>query len=446
MGVILLYILILLTAVSTLFQSWVGVVAYYTLSLWYPQIIWYYIFGNIRVVFIVSLVTIASFVKDLLLGKVKLNILKEKQNIYMLILWLSLFVSFFFSPYGSERSEISTFSSSYLISNYSNIFIFYFISIFLIDTREQFHFLILVFVVTTLYYIYWANNMYFSGGMRRARLAGPGGFVADGDLVGGPYTDENTFAMLFVAGIPFLYFMGNYYKNFFLKYFLWGCIPAGWHAIFLTGSLGGLIGLGFVTGFIALRSKRKLFLVGVPIALLVAFFWQGGLFVHERLQQVEVISDAGEISTAQQRIEAWKAGIGMLIDHPITGVGLGRFVRAYPLYSDTNPHVAHNTFFQFASEAGLLAGAMYLLLFYNIICSYLKQIKLNPADFDELYLAARESIMGGAMGFFICATFLNLATFEVFYYLLVLNMVQNRLVKQPLAIIGSREPELEFAR
>ena len=355
----------------------------------------------------------------------------------MAILWLALITSYIFSPYGVSYARDRVANSWYLLSMFSKIFLFYFISVLLINNQKKYHYLIIVFLVTIEYYIFWANHQYLSGQMYvySPRLSGPG--------LWGIYGDENAFAMLFVMGIPFLYFMGNYYKKKVIKYILWGSIPFGWHAIFLTGSLGGLIGLSVITLFIALRSKRRSFLVAIPTALLIAFLYQGGDFLIKR---VERASRGGitQQSTAQTRFDSWKVGLEMLLEHPVTGVGIGNFLPIYPKYSDTKAHVAHNTFLQFASESGILAGLMYLVICLNLFRSYLRQIKQDNKDIDPFFLAARESIAGGMAGFFVCALFLNLAAYETLYYLLVLNLAQNRLVRSAPANLSHTQSQLEL--
>ena len=259
MAEILLKIILAATFGAALVRSWVGVAAYYTLSLWYPQLIWYWAFGTLRSSLIVSIATILGFGKEVFLGKVDFLTIFKRQNIYIILLWISIVISYLFSPIEQGRTDNVMLSGSYLFAYFNRIFFFYFISVLLIDTKEKLHYLIICFLVVILYYIYWSNEKYLSGGMLygpRLRGPGPEGEEWTGQG-GGPYTDENCFAMLFVMGIPFLFFMANYYKNILIKGLLWGAIPFAWHSIFLTGSQGGLVGVGVVTVFIALRSDRK---------------------------------------------------------------------------------------------------------------------------------------------------------------------------------------------
>lgn len=148
------------------------------------------------------------------------------------------------------------------------IFIFYFLSLFEIDNLKKTKILIWVFSLSTIYLIYWANNQYFSGNWHQfsmGRLMGPASI--DGGAI---YKDENAFAMLFVTGLPFIYYLSLDLKSKLLRYASWLVILFGWHAIFLTGSRGGLVGLGAVILSVVFLSQKKL--LAIPVLLLFWFF------------------------------------------------------------------------------------------------------------------------------------------------------------------------------
>jgi len=410
---------------ASLIKPWIGVLAYYMLALFVPAAMWPWVFKDTRVSFYIALATILGFILFTFGKKIDFTVLKSKQNLYLFILWFFLVISYFFSPYGATENSGIMFDPKYLLTNMTKVILFYYIAILLIDNKQKYHFLIMIILATATYFIYWGNMQYFTGELTRLGtlgLTGPG-FAG----ISSVYTDENAFAMFFVMSIPFLYFMGDYYNNKIIKYFLWFLIPWAWHAIFLTGSRGGLIGLGIVTLFIAIRSKKKILMIVIPILLILAFVFQAGGYMQKKSTMILNIEGEG---SAQSRLHAWDAALKMTIDHPITGVGLGNFMSAFRDYSDKEGKiiVTHNSVLQFASEAGIFAGLMFLLLCFGLFTDYWKHLKLKSKDTDPFFVATRESIMGSLAGFFVCAQFLNLATYETFYYLLVLNTVQNRLV------------------
>ena len=65
------------------------------------------------------------------------------------------------------------------------------------------------------------------------------------------------------------------------------------------------------------------------------------------------------------RYKLWDAGFRMWLDHPITGVGIGRFPYELPYYArGIPPHylhlVAHSTYVQLLSETGIVGLALWL--------------------------------------------------------------------------------------
>ncbi len=427
---ILLYSLITITAVLTIARPWIGVIAYYVLALFYPQIIWPWIFYGIRVNFIISIITIVAFLKDLVFKGFNFSVLKSKQSILVLLLWLSIINSYLNNPYGPNNTDVIIYNSQYLFSIFNKIFLFYFISICLVKSKLHLHLLLIVLMGTVLYFTYYANMTHLSGQFH-GRLPGPG--------VGGVYSDENVFAMIFIVAIPVFYFFGNYYKNWILKFGLWTAIPAAWHAIFLTGSMGGLLSLSVVMAFVALRSKKKIFIVAIPLLFILAFILQAGSYLKQKASQTG--AGVEQVTSAQTRFESWGAGLKMISAHPVTGVGPGNFIRAYSDFSSTRPFVAHNTFVQLAAETGIISGLMYLLLGWSFLSSYFRQRKYDKEDFDPFLLATKESITGAAIGFYASATFLNLATYEILYFLLVAKTLQDKLTIEYILNKTNSQPE-----
>jgi probable O-glycosylation ligase (exosortase A-associated) len=255
--------------------------------------------------------------------------------------------------------------------------------------------------------------MYLSRQMTGARLNGPG----ENSI----YSDENTFSMLFVTGIPFLFYTAQSSKRWYVKCLLLLVVPFAWHAVFLTGSRGGLVGIAAITIVMGLRSKKKILVTGVLASCLIAaFIYQGGYLRKRSTTMVEYEEDG----SAMGRINAWKAGFEMAKDHPLTGVGIGNFMTAYPKYSNTRVRVAHNTIVQLFSETGFLSSLAYLLLFWTVYRQGRKLHKTpTAASLSVVMINIRHATECSLFGFFICSLFLNLGTFEIFYYILIVHAV-----------------------
>jgi putative inorganic carbon (hco3(-)) transporter len=251
----------------------------------------------------------------------------------------------------------------------------------------------------------------------------------------GSYGDENNFAMLFVVVQPLLWYLGQAVKLKWLRWSLWLVVPFTWHAVFLTASRGGLIGLAVTLVLMTLRSKHRALGILLLPAFLVAYQWQAGELMKER---AETIQEYATETSAATRIEAWHAALGMIAAHPVTGVGLASFGVAFPDFSDKKPREAHNTFFQIAAESGLVAGLMYLLLVLGSVIALWRngnRLKKDSAGapYERLYYV-NEAVLCAMCGFVSCALFLSLQMSEIFFCLCALVHVVLLITRQSGAL------------
>ncbi|WP_457570422.1 O-antigen ligase family protein [Desulfovulcanus sp.] len=415
MGKIILYAILLGGGTAALLRPWIGVCLAYLFIILTPHNIWWWNFEGVRPVRWILIPTIIGFIIALSEGKANLDLIKNKRNLYLLTLWLCFVLSYFWGPYIGLSSPYWFHDPKWTFSLVNKIFFLYFIACICIDDERKLKYMMLVMIISVVYLIYWTNAQYLIS-HRYGRIGGP-----TGKYGGGVYSDQNAFAMLFVTGLPLIYYLGWYLKNKFLKYALWLIIPFGWHAIFLTGSRGGLLGAGATILTVAFRSPQKLIgLIIIPL-FIVAYVWQAGSVMKER---AATISQYEQESSAESRINAWKAAMKMIAEHPFVGVGLSAFGAAFQDFSDRKPREAHNTFFQIAAESGLVAGLMYMLVLWRNVADLLRNSRIiiaeNPAKKNDFLYFANEALLASIIGFATCATFLSLQVYEIFYFLCML--------------------------
>lgn len=425
MGRILLLGILLATGCVSIVRPWIGVVCAYMIVILTPQNIWWWNFEEVRPFYWVAIPTMVGFIVAFLRGDLNLGLLKTRINLCIALLWLTIVVSYYFAPYVHVQSPYRWFNPEMVFSNFNKIFLFYFLATVLISDERKLGALALVITVSTIYMIYWANDQFLSG-RAWGRMRGP-----EGILGGGIYGDENAFAMLFVTGLPFIYYLGLYVKRKSARYLLWLIIPFGWHAVFLTGSRGGLVGVAVTLVVGSLRSgKKAVTLLAIPL-FLVAYVWQAGDVMKER---AGTISEYEEEASSRTRLEAWEAARGMILAHPLTGVGVASFGVAFPDFSNNHPRQAHNTFFQMAAEWGILAGIIYFFITIPVLVGLWntgRKTRLDQAGSRPLAYYVNESVLVGLLGLTVCALFLSLESYEIFYYLLILaNGVLGQLKRQ----------------
>jgi probable O-glycosylation ligase (exosortase A-associated) len=418
MGQILLYILLAGTAVAAMARPWIGVVVAYVFVILGPQYIWYWNFQGIRPFLVVAVPTIIGLVLAVGRGEADVSFIKTKINLFLLILFGCITISYLFGLYVDGGPGPQWHSPDVVYNRIWKAYLFYFLAVVCINDEKKFKYLSYVMIASVIYLTYWINDQYLSGS-QYGRFAGPSSFA------GGLYHDENVFALLFVVGLPFLYYAGFAVTKKVIRYGLWLAIPFGWHAIFLTGSRGGLLGLAFTVLLIAWRSpKRWIGLLLIP-ALLLAYQWQGGDVMKERSATIQEYKSE---SSAASRIQAWEAALRMMSAHPLVGVGLSGMGPAFPDFSPHKPRVAHNSYLQTGAESGVLAFIAYIFMICYALMSLLKNEKqwkvfsLNsPAAANAIYLRLMNKCLFVSLsGFSLCALFLSLNNFEPFFYILIL--------------------------
>jgi len=428
MGRILLLIIIGTTGVTSLIRPYIGLLGYYLLALLGPQYIWWWNFEGLRVSFIVGLFAIVGVVLKILRSGCDFRFFKTKLNFYVLLLYSFMAISYFLGPFVST-ARLKIWDPNEVFLSATKMFLFYFCATIVINDVKKLRYLGIIFIISTVYMIYWANNQYITGDWSKfnfGRLMGPRGI--DG---GGIYGDENAFAMLFVTGLPFIYFMGFAVNKKWLRYALWAVIPLGWHGVFLTGSRGGLIGLAVITLLSAIWSKKRLIGIMLMPLFIFAYYWQGGNVMQDRTERIP--EEQGEASI-DARLSAWRAGSKMIENHPITGVGLASFMSAFPYYSKSTPRIAHNTLIQFAAESGIGAGFCYLMIiitFFFRSRSIKKWSEKQTENMDtRVVIDLNTASIVSFTGLVTCSFFLSLNSYEIFFYLLIIN--------NSLAVISSQ--------
>ncbi len=190
----------------------------------------------------------------------------------------------------------------------------------------------------------------------------------------------------------------------------------------LTSSRGAYLGLMVILLLIAMRlmKRRMLALGGMACLLLIPVFVVPTSVGHRLRSSVDPeVHDVGVSASDRTRLAVLRAGVRMMLDNPLTGVGLGNFKANLARYTDVPVHkIAHNTYLQLAAELGLPALAAFLWLVYVTFASLGRSGRMGASvgrwDLAELSRA----VQIGFTGYLVSATFLS-AEFEKFFWLMI---------------------------
>lgn len=150
----------------------------------------------------------------------------------------------------------------------------------------------------------------------------------------------------------------------------------------LSISRGGLLAMGgqlLLFGILLMRqtgrrhagrfrgSRGWTLLIGAG-AVVALSWWIGSQSLLARLATFEQAARDYSVVT---RLAYWKATWQILLDHPLTGVGVGAFPSVYPRYGSSSAQLerveeVHNDYLHLLVETGLIGGG--LLLTFLVLC------------------------------------------------------------------------------
>lgn len=209
--------------------------------------------------------------------------------------------------------------------------------------------------------------------------------------------------------------------------------------IVLTQSRGGFLALVAVGAVLLHRLRRRsLAMAGlaVAVAIMVAVaaspaFWDRmgtilGSGDADGGRSVEEYDAAGLVAA---RLEVWRAGLGLMLAHPVTGVGVGAFETAFR--SATGVWKAgHSAYIQIGAELGLAGLALFVYLLWRTHANARAAVRtLHRAGERERHLWLAEGLELSLCGYVLAGAALSQAYSPLLYLLIALGVLLRRLAR-----------------
>ena len=175
--------------------------------------------------------------------------------------------------------------------------------------------------------------------------------------------------------------------------------------------------------FWALRSVKR-----APLILGAACVVASLVFISPNnpwSRRTEVATAYGEDLSARGRLDAWRTGLDIAKERPLTGVGAGAFMIAWPEFAPGDAGAArtqHNTFIQLLSELGVPA----LFLFITALTAGVFGMRRASKVRSTLQPFTR-GVQCGLAGFVVCSIFGGIAWSWPLYLLFGLAFAVRRL-------------------
>lgn len=263
------------------------------------------------------------------------------------------------------------------------------------------------------------------------------GIISGGKVDTPQLGDENDFCLWMNILVPFAYFLGQGAQKTREKAFWYCCV-----GVFVVGSLvsfsrGGFIGLFAVGLFVFYKSKRRsaAFFLVLMFSILIYFAAPQGYWDGIR----SIKSESYEEGTGKIRLETWKAGWKMFLDHSIIGVGAYNFGIWLPNYYPSNPstmwgRAAHSVYFTLIPEMGIIGTLLFCGMLYgnykdqkriyelkkrkwysdtNSFLTKEEVVKIS-SEVDRLYILSL-GYTGGLIGFLVTGVFISALWYPYFW-------------------------------
>lgn len=190
-------------------------------------------------------------------------------------------------------------------------------------------------------------------------------------LSGGPYDVINANGLAFVIAciLPFYHYLFGG-GNFRRKLVYWILAPVLLYTMTLTLSRSGLLAVGIIYGVIFLKSKKKLILASLGMAVIIVGFSTLNEVQRDRYLSI-FSSDAKSSSSAEGRLSGLERDLGVALIKPVSGHGLGTSREANWNFAGSD-QPSHNLWLEVFQELGLV-GLVIFFLYTKEIYTRFKQ-------------------------------------------------------------------------
>jgi len=302
------------------------------------------------------------------------------------------------------------------MSSYVSFILLFFVTVALVNSFERLHLTLLAAIageaLTALYII---REFQASGGtnLRPGYIAG----------------DSNYFATGAVLVIPFAMYFAWRSTSRRERWFCGISLFFILVAFTLASSRGGLIGLCSVIAYLVFRSgKSRKAAIIVAIILLPLLLFSPASPLSRMMHPDYADKLAEEI-----RWSFWKAGLKMIQNHPITGIGVGNFTANSRMFIEgagKRQGIACNTMLELTAEMGFPGLIAYCLILWGALRSAGK-LRAEGRKYKNMsVLYAGEAMQAGLLGFIAASMFVSAEYQKPFWVIVALAAAVPTLIKQ----------------
>lgn len=420
---ILLLLIIAAVLPYCVYRPWIGILAWSWLGYMNPhRLTWGFTYG-FPFAQIVALATLAGLAWYVMNGRGLKGFFAGFQLKILLLLW---FV-FLISTLTAQFPDVSWQDFDQI----SKIILFTFLTAFLIDDKKKLRYLL--FTITFSIGFYGIKGGVFSiltAG--QYRVWGPAGSFIE---------DNNALALGLNMTLPFMFYLARIEKKTWLRYLLYSTFVLSLLAVLFTYSRGGFVGLAVVLGcmFLTFRFRWKMALAAVALLSFPIVISQLPDKWIDRMLTIQTYEEDG---SAMSRLEAWKAAWNLAVDRPLTGGGFevlndrDTFIAYNPdvlskvqEHGETTVHISgvHSVYLELLVENGFPGLIVFLIMCVSVVRTCSRLSRQAPDENTETRLAYSRMLLISLVAYLTCGTFLEMVSFDLFYQIVALSVIVERL-------------------
>jgi O-antigen ligase len=377
-------------------------------------------FAGLTVVKWLGIICCAYAVFRLLTSRGRPAFLKSWAARFFLILFLIATLSFF----TLSRPDNLTFNP---MLTYVSYVLLFFTTISLVDTYERLHMTLLAAI---------AGEALASLYVIREFQASNGTNLRPGYVAG----DSNYFATCVVLLIPFTVYFAKIKSSRLQRWFCIASLVLMLLAFTLASSRGGLVGLCVAGAYMIVCSGQLRRAAIVTAVLLVPM-----LVLTPSSPLYRILHPSyGDFLGAQIRREFWDAGLDMIRNHAVTGIGLGNFTeQSFTISQDIQGRhgIACNTFLEIAAELGVPGFLAYCGVLAGALLSAGKLIVEGKRRNESFLQNTGQAMQAGLVGFSAGAVFVSAEYQKPFWVIVTLAATVPTLLKRQSRRQSSRHNE-----
>ena len=386
-----------------LMRPYIGLLVWSWLGYMNPNRLCYGFAVSFPWVYLVAVVTLLS----LLFSKESKRIPRSATSVLlvMLLLWTGLTTFFAVMPDSAWNQW----------QEFAKVLVMVFVTLILVNSRERMQWLVWMIVVSLGFYgVKGGLFTLLRGGVNHV-LGPANSFIAD----------NNALALALCMTLPLMRYLQLHSSGKFVRLGVAAGMLLTGVAVLGTYSRGGLVALAVVSAALFLKSRGRL---AVLIVVIAVGFTAYHFMPSSWTERMGTLQDATQTGSGETRIQSYKFAVNVALHRPLLGGGLNVY-QSDSMWQSYGPEGAipraiHSIYFRALGEQGFPGLALFLALLFVSwkACSRVrKQTRRIPEEKWAFDLASMLQV--SLVAFMAAGTFLPMTYFDLAYQLMALCAV-----------------------